>query len=1205
MTLKVFKTPSLGRRLATATIVAFAGLGLAGCGDDTSLTSNNSGGNTSNAQPKGDLTGTVIDTNSTPIPGATVNVAGLTTTTDAQGQWRINNVPVVNTEDNSGTPDVDGEGIALTVVITPPTGYLGGIAEITPEAQTVSSQNEQSSGDNSEGQTNPQLLWLDGYLVSTGPIALPKLAATVKILSVKDAASGTPIAGGKVALDFNSTNSGLNDETNAGINFQPTGISFNGTLDANGSITFTALPENSSLNLLIEDYDFTDCGNSGLEDLDPSAPCGSQIGKACTKGAAKPVAKATNAGDICFISTNREVRPITYTEMKARLLEASGDLVHPFLVNATGVFNDVSAFDGDDYRDVDNTSPGLLSDGINQSFTFNFSENLATVTAANVLVFNEDTDSYISGFTIDQTNKKKLIVNLAAPVDAGTTLKFYFLLPQFHDVAGNFLLSEPNTQLSDPVGYDGSQIGDICEGQCPNVSYIYVRLCIYEEPSTNPGSVVAVQEKIDPRLNGASNDDALNQTRSVSFNDVRDANKVPNQSPFYRLTQQVNNPDDLVVTVDVMNALGFAFNLGTSEVTDVDNNVARVEFDPIDGFDTYLITVDHVAGGTSTLTTSNFPLNSYNDCGSPGFIDNCETASVLRDSVLKYAFMYEDANEGDLITIQALDDLGNPGQLSNEVIIADNVEPTVALQSSYQDLHDYPAGVEDSADVADDASGCFVRPTPVIVVDGDNETTVHAGVKSFGGVDDGGTGGEVTNPGSDATVGNVCIGISPELIIDASGDSDGNISTAHNELVAGREPSNAILSIAAFPEAYDAQAFGDWTAANRTSIMGIAFTEGLSSVGTPSFTGTSGLLSGYLVQNETNGKPTVNSIVRADTQYLVSVNVSDALALANGEHDEVLGFVGATDESGNAATAAAAPFLSIRDEWAPYVVTAVRNELGDLVVTFNEPVVIEDNDRFDFDDGVANGTDISVVLDVDAPNFTQTVGGTVITVDSLDLPAGFGNVFSNPVLTYDDSNGTDTTHALMDWRSIADEQGNSWTVYARSFADSTPFNDDVPVFIVPDLIGIFRVDVGTETVLAGATEFVFELVATHPICNLDAFLGESCPNVSPGELFDLSVPGYCSNELLLGVADVTCQGAFVANYLSVGANCSLNAASSGAVISADLQHITFSVTCNTPLVLNDIIGLNLATVGNSGVAVSELDDTQIDSALDTTAAEAP
>src|SRR4051812_21169145 len=113
MTLDVNRVKSPGRRLAAAFVLAAAGLGLAGCGDDTATTNNGPVvGGPGQRDAVGTVSGVVTDTSGNFLSGVQVTAAvagkalrgkdatALTVTTGANGHFVIPNVPVVNVVNN-------------------------------------------------------------------------------------------------------------------------------------------------------------------------------------------------------------------------------------------------------------------------------------------------------------------------------------------------------------------------------------------------------------------------------------------------------------------------------------------------------------------------------------------------------------------------------------------------------------------------------------------------------------------------------------------------------------------------------------------------------------------------------------------------------------------------------------------------------------------------------------------------------------------------------------------------------------------------------------------------------------------------------------------------------------------------------------------------------------------------------------------------
>lgn len=1124
-----------GRKVAGIGLIA-AMVALAGCGgDDNERT--DVGGDTTEARIVAILTGSVVDTNNAPIEGATVGVAGLTTTTNELGQWRFEDVPVVNVQNNSDTPcagtgDDSNSGLAggctgvpLRVTVTAE-GHLGGHTFITPEGQIFSSQNAAvtiglegdsaaDSAADSGGQTNPQVVFTNGMLVQAEPLALPELGASI-LVEIDNAVTGQAFAGQDIALEFDQTLIDRTDESAAGINFQT--ILASGTTADDGTFTFTGLPADSVFGLRATGFSFNDCEADEPPDVVSLCELNggeTTFGEFSSKQVAGDCAAArtasvsltasqvfTNEGESCLIGSDDVATRVDYVGFGVNSIAPSDDSINPFLASVAGVFNLVSCFECDEGQ-----LHGLLNQGVNQSFTFTYSEGLVPITAADVLVFNNDTNAYVDLAAVDPVVQSgdQVTINLANALPDGTFFSVYLLIPGHRDLADNILLDEPVVTIPDPVDFDTAFGADgICDSEgCPGGAAVEVRLCTFFRPATDPGAPQnALQERFDPRLAGMQNDWPVNQGRSSSFNDVRDQGGDASAGAFDDLIQQFNAPGQTEAG-DRLGELAFAFGeddpVGSIGVVNTD--VARVEWDPLADFDNYRITVER-SGSTETFITdgNNFVLNSYDSTfvsQLPGTLPlTAETTQVDRAGTLRNAFIYEAAQDGDIITVAAIDDLGNPGATSAPVTIVDNVEPTVVLERSYQDLHNYTVNGEN---LTEDLGGCVVRAVPTGVVVGTTvDVFIHAGVEAEGGTADAGSGGEVTTGGTADVVGDVCVGVSPELLI-AAGDTDPDISTAHNELVAGRSAGlNTLLTDPTFTsspyaaEIYDDQAWLAWPVAARqvgsgatsNGGMGIAFSENLAAVDAPTFSGTTAL-SNYTIQNDTAAGQTVNAIVRPDVEDLVRVTVADALALANADAGEVIDFTGATDLAGNPASADAVAHAQIRDQWAPYMVSAFRTIDGDLVFTWNEPVVIDNGDVLSFAANVPPIVTFTFTT-IGTPNFTQSNGGLTVTIDAADVPVALGTLLTNSGLVYDDVDSSGdpilaASHVIVDWRTIADQAGNSWQIYVRSFADVTPFFDDVPGFALVDSIGPFGVVITQPGFTAGSSTFTLTYAFSHPI----------------------------------------------------------------------------------------------------------------------------
>lgn len=1250
------------RAAAARMLIATAAVGLvAGCGgDDNVRSTSETGGDTTGNQLVAHLTGSVVDTNGAPIEGAQVGVAGESTETNENGQWRIDDVPVVNVQNNSDTPCAGNGGDSASGVAGGCTGsplrvtvsadgYLGGHTFVTPEGQIFSSENAPSISGDSDGQTNPQVVFTDGMLVQAENLVLPQLGAQIKVNIIN--ASGQPYLDGDVDLDFlqaddlpdlgggSSNNDEQDNEFSSAINFAASRFDAASVDGEPGSYLFAGLPADSRFNLSALGQAFNDCNANeppDVVDICTAETCESDFRESRTvtmQLSAKQV--TSNEGDVCQVRSNDVESRVDYAGMEVKPISPTGDQRNPYLTDVAGQFNVVPLGCLSQSCDVeDGEVHGLLNEGVNQSFVFTYSEELVPLSSEDVLVYNINTDSYIPLADTDPLvqDGNTVTINLADPLPNGTFFRVYLLTPGHRDLANNILLPIPVTNQPDPVLFDEfSDTDDFCdENGCPGTTYVAVRLCTFFRPNTDPDAPQnANQERFDPRLDGDMNDWPVNQGRSSAFNDVRDQGGDETVGAFGDLLVQQFNADGNDLTEDLLGELAFAFGESvptgsSSTIGEVDGDVARVEWDPVDEFETYQIVVERSGAVIATLETDDFGLGSYTDQGGVGSLANVETGSVDRDGTIRNFFIFEEAQAGDTVTVSAVDDLGNPGSPSMAVTIVDNVEPTVVLQRSYQDLHDYSVG-----GVPENQNGCTVRPVPLADgVDFIEPTTtdvyIHAGVESEGGDPNVGSGGEVSTGSTPDVTGNVCIGISPELLIDPS-NTEGDIETAHDELVAERSAalSTSLTDDATPPlgfsaaEIYDDDAFPAWPVMARqvgsgddsNGGLGVAFSEELATLGAPTFSGTT-TLSNYSYQGNTSNGPRVNAIDRPDLEYLVRVTAADALQLANVDAGEVIDFTGITDEAGNVASTDAVARAQIRDQWAPYMTSAFRLENGDLQFTWNEPVVIQSGDVLTFSDAEGASATFTFSGPSSSPNNYSISGDRMtVTIDADDVPGTIAPLFDSTELVYDDQGPDgmtvdDSRHLVVDWRTIADDAGNSWEIYLRSFADGLTFFDDVPLFALVDTIGEYVVNITNETVVGEAESFIFELTSTQPTCNLlDGANTCSAPAVDP--LFDDSNAAYgCTGTP--GTTEVVCDEDFVSNYLLTG-SCTVGTASE-AVISANLTTVTFDVVCEaTQLATGETVGVNggAADLGNSGQGVSALDETQSDSWLDATTAEAP
>lgn len=219
---------------------------MSGCNEErsNSVTSSSS---TQISNPKGSITGLVQDTNGNPIEGVQVYLAGLTTTTDAGGTYRFDNVPVTNTR-TSNAQDTGHQ--ALSITIAAPTGYIGATVTVTPMAQLDGS---------GEDSTNGAETFIDGYMASAGTAVLPATNSTVTG-TLRDTDTGSPLASQEVRFEFLAGGSAADvtqEQTQDGVTTSYAVSSYKVTTDAEGVFSFTSLPSDSTFKVLVAGYDVT------------------------------------------------------------------------------------------------------------------------------------------------------------------------------------------------------------------------------------------------------------------------------------------------------------------------------------------------------------------------------------------------------------------------------------------------------------------------------------------------------------------------------------------------------------------------------------------------------------------------------------------------------------------------------------------------------------------------------------------------------------------------------------------------------------------------------------------------------------------------------------------------------------------------------------------------------------------------------------
>lgn len=423
--MKLRNTWALSPGRKSAVVIAAATLfsmGLAGCGGDD--TTARTGPNFEQVNsPKGVVTGAVIDTNGNPVVGATVTVAGLpSVVTGASGQYRILNVEVTGAQtQGAGTPG-GAANPAIPVTIQGPAGFGGVSLQIAPQAQITSSETVAGVAG---GQTNPQQVFIDGFIAGAGTVAIPQFNTTLRG-TLRNGNTGQPIGNQVVTADF----AGLVIDQNGGAAPSTVGVTITGysasgqivaqTTAADGSFTFTGLAGDATYNLFAAGF----------------------------AGAA-----ANNSGVITAVATNAESNNTVAVGNVVAFPVSTTDLIRPFLTSVSNA--------------VDNLTPTTLatsSNGLapNGGFTLNFSEPLAgpfTTSTVRVQVRGPGQATAVelapAAYTVTSTGNS-LTVNTTAAVAQGSFVNIIVLKEALVDTAAR---ANIYNQAPGAVTVNGAQNG--------------------------------------------------------------------------------------------------------------------------------------------------------------------------------------------------------------------------------------------------------------------------------------------------------------------------------------------------------------------------------------------------------------------------------------------------------------------------------------------------------------------------------------------------------------------------------------------------------------------------------------------------------------------------------------------------------------------------------------------------------------------------
>ncbi len=423
----------LGRKLAIVAMAATFGMGLTACGDDkesnteTTNNDNSNGGSVDTVTaPKGTVTGQIVDTNGNPIANATVYIAdgslsaanaGLVATskvmakasvvTDVAGQFSIPDVVAQSVVNAGGSTTADSYNLPIQLFVDTPDGYLDVTIQVKPQAQVLNDQPGTISG----GQTNAPLIFVDGFVASTGTVKVPALTSKV-VGKLRDASTGAPLVGQTLTMDFNGISNDQTPSNTAAPVTYATSLLVTQTVD-DGSFEFLSVPDDSYFTL--------------------------RAGNVYQNGALFSYS----------VSTQNEGANTTYIPDDDLLVtpSTSADDIHPYVAKVDEV--------------VGNGGVGQLASSFTNTFTIRFSEALSASSAAvvKVTVANSlgGTEQIVSATASLAGNV--LTVQTASPIEAGKIVKVYISSEQIADLAGNTLVVA--SPVNDLVSFDSVAARDV------------------------------------------------------------------------------------------------------------------------------------------------------------------------------------------------------------------------------------------------------------------------------------------------------------------------------------------------------------------------------------------------------------------------------------------------------------------------------------------------------------------------------------------------------------------------------------------------------------------------------------------------------------------------------------------------------------------------------------------------------------------------
>lgn len=1031
-------------------------LGLAACGDsegDAGSTSTSSStvdasqptvGNQN--QLTGTVSGKVQDTNGRAVADAVVGFMGMSTTTDASGNYVFTDVPVTNLNGNNddGTGN-EGDEIAsaLTVTITGPAGYIGAVVNVTPQAVVNNTGTNQADGGSADVSAST---FVDGFIAEAGIAVIAEESAMVTgYLRIGNA---TPAEGEVVYLDFtgyngtvltNNTASGSAGGT-AGSSVTLTPGEYTAITAADGSFTFENVPADSTFVLGVtgKTISTSDTDGSGTVATDGGIAVGTPLEQ-----------------DENFLGTFEVVDNDFAVEVDATY--------NPWVASVDGVLNPtVGIVDG-------GKTYGDLNDGINKEVTINFSEalNVDTFDTSKVVVA-ETGAQYIATDSVTLSDDgTSLTVVFTEELDPGTKFTVFIAQASSIDEDGDALnitrnvTNTPTNTAPITTGSATTIVYDALNSITNKAKYIEVNLCTYIDGTAGVEGASAVQV-FDESTSTDGGSVGL-QAYSDAFRDAE--NSEDNGNADTDDIAQLNGQADTEVKLKDLGDAVLSVIGGGESLDEVDSDFPWIEVTPGNAssysINTAVKDADDsvVASGTSFAGTS-----TSRDHGVDG------------------------ADDGDTVKVTFMDDFGVAAS-SATVTLIDALPPTTVLQENYNlySVGGYDqilstageANYGDGGEVSNDGTSAtagnpliWIQPRHLQQKGSNNSAPSRSATNTYGSLTD--LSGRV-DAGETATDLDSSTSILNRPTYDKAGFAAwGAVS---NEI--GVDFSENIALTTAAP-----------------TLSGIS-------------TGLSGYLANNNVADNVDGDSLTNAadlvqVTIADVMSLANTDNTGFIDFVGAVSDTSdAENVATADSNAKVIFRDAMPPMLTSAEWDGTSIEMVFNEAVSIdtttTITLVHPVTA----------ATQSVTLNPAVASTSNTGFTISADGTTVTVNTVGV-AGLSAIFAGDVTAndptvdeyfYDDGGNStaDDQHAILRWDNIEDASGNNWNTFTVNGADidgsqaaagttfANRYQVEAPQFLAVNGLGAFTVSpqniigLNANGDLDDDGNFVLTLDFSHPI----------------------------------------------------------------------------------------------------------------------------